>query len=309
MLVTPHITLTYKNSAGGEMGFNFYSDFVIEKCYQEQPNNIYATEQAEIDGEFFTGMRMSARTIRLHGYVRNGGVDLHTAKRALGLVFNPTLNGVLTYTHALLPLATKSIPCRLVELSEPTWDNSRGKLTFDVILTALDPFWKGVAHTEIIAKNQRKWRFGTILPPVSTRQLPSGQMVRSGGFMFDIRRQGLTSRFDNIGNVRSGFEATFRSIGGTVTNPEIYDVTTGRRILIRHVMQPGDIIHITNTAQLKQVLINSNNAFNTLHTRADNFGFFLIEVGQNHIGFRAAENVSNLQVSITYTPQFTLAEC
>jgi len=296
MLVTPHVTLKYINAAGRDMSFNYFYDFVIEKCIEEQPNNIYSVEQDGIDGEFFTGMRMGKRSIRLLGYVKNSGTSLHTVKQALGYVFNPTLSGVLHYSHALMPRASKSIPCRLTELSEPVWDNKRGKLTFDILLTALDPYWRGNAHTEVIAKNQRKWRFPTRLP------------ARPRGFVFDVRRSGLTSIFQNIGNVRTGFEATLRAVGGTVVNPEIYDVTSGKRLVLNLTMQPADVVHIINFPLLKRVFINSVNGFSTLNTRAENFGFFLINVGENHIGFRAEENVSNLQVSIRYTPQFTFAE-
>jgi len=276
------------------MSFNYFYDFVVEKCIEEQPNIIYSVEQSGIHGKFFTGMRMGERSIHLLGYVKSSGVPLHNVKQALGYVFNPTLSGVLHYSHALLPRASKSIHCRLVYLSEPEWDFKKGKLTFDVLLTALDPFWKGLAHTEIIAKNQRKWRFPTRLP---TR-----------GFVFDVRRSGLTSRFENLGDVPTGFEATLRAVGGTVVNPEIYDATSGQRLVLNYTMQPGDVVQIINFPLLKRVLINGANAFSTLNTRVKNFGFFLINDGENHIGFGAEANVSNLQVSIRYTPQFTFAE-
>jgi len=288
MLVSPNVTLRYINEAGHNLAFNFFSDFVIEKCEEQLPNQIFSIKQGGVHGKFFTGMSTDERHIRLIGTVRPG-LTSTAALVSLQRVFNPTISGILHYENRLMPRLSKSIPCRLEELPQVYWN--RG-LRFDIVLTSLEAFWRGQGVTEVIAETQKMMRFPIVIP--------------GGGAAFGVRRSGLDSIFENAGNVESGFEVTFRAKGGTVTNPEIYNVNTGKRIRINYTMQANDTITVINQLQEKRVFVNGENGFRFLDS--PNTNFFLIDVGENRIGFRADENVSNLSVMIRYIPNFTFAE-
>jgi hypothetical protein len=130
--------------------------------------------------------------------------------------------------------------------------------------------------------------------------------IVKGEFTFGLRKRQLESKFENGGNVESGFICTFRSYGGTVKNPSVINSITGEQIRILYNMQKGDKIEVINRLQEKQVLINGVNGFR--YYDAKNSRFFKIAVGTNIIGYSADENINNLFVSVSYIPNFTSVE-
>ncbi|MCL2420825.1 MAG: phage tail family protein [Defluviitaleaceae bacterium] len=288
MLVTPSVTLKYKNTANQEMALNFLSTFVCEKCEEVANNQVHSIKQGGTHGQFFTGMSLDERNIRLTGQVRRG-LSSEAALQILHNVFNPTINGILYYENPTLGMQ-KEIPCRASELPSVYW--SQKQLRFDIPLIALDPFWKGQSIIESIAETLKEFYFPTSIP--------------QEGMSFGVRHSTLESQFENRGNVESGFMAVFRAQYGTVVNPEIRNEITGERIRLQYTMQKNDVITILNDLQEKRVDINGTNGFRYLD--AANTTFFKIAVGTNRIGFFADANINNLLVHVRYTPNYTFAE-
>jgi len=288
MLVTPYVNLSYINAATGELLLNFLSTFVCEKCDEAANNQIHTIKQGGTHGQFFTGMSLGERNIRLSGHVKHG-INLEAAMQALHSVFNPTIAGILRYENKRMKIY-KEIPCRISELPQVFW--SRNQLRFDIVLVALDPFWKGQSLTEIIAQTVKEFSFPSAIP---ARELS-----------FGTRHSTLESKFENKGNVESGFLAVLRARYGTVVNPEIRNEVTGEKIRLNYTMRANDVITILNDLQEKRVEINGVNGFR--HLDAAGTTFFKIDVGTNRIGFRADTNVSNLFVNVRYTPNYTFAE-
>jgi len=296
LFVSPHVTLTYRNAADFEMSFNFFSDFVITATGGQEThiNNAYGVPAPGRHGEQKTGMRMDRRHIRLVGEVRNGKIDSETARYILHNAFNPTLEGVLT-SHNTSTAARRWITVAPEELPIVEWSHQKKCLIFEIVLAALDPFWKGRPLTVAIAQTIPRWSTMTYIPQRNSR-LPNTMV-------FGITHGVLETRFINAGNVASGFTAEFRARHGSVLNPTIQDMHTGSQIRVLHNMARGDVLTIINYLHEKRVLLNGENALHLLDTEETQF--FLIQVGANRIGYLADENVSNLNVNVRYTPEYT----
>ena len=297
LYVTPHVTLTYQNSAGRSMSFNFNSPFVITARGggESHTNNVYGVPAPGRHGETGTGMRMDRRHIRLVGEVRNNfGLTREAAREILHNTFNPTLQGVFTSSNRQTNV-TRSISCVLEELPTVEWNESKRCLVFEIMLVALDPFWRGVPLTVTIAQTVKRWSYPMSIPQRGSK-LPDTMV-------FGIHQATLETRFQNMGNVESGFTAEFRARHGTVKNPSIRDEETGNQIKLDYTMARGDVLIIENYLHLKSVRLNGENALHLLNPPKTKF--FMIQVGTNRIGYRADENVSNLEVRVRYTPEYT----
>jgi len=121
--------------------------------------------------------------------------------------------------------------------------------------------------------------------------------------VFGIRHATLETRFENMGNVESGFTAEIHARHGTVVNPSIMDMETGNQIRLYYTMARGDRFVVENYQHIRRITLNGENALHLLDQEAT--AFFLIQVGRNRIGYRADENVSNMEVRVRYTPEYT----
>ena len=288
MLMTAKSSLIYRNEVGEEVSLAPRSTFWCEKCEEQMTNQVHSQKQVATHGKFFTGMSLNERYITLTGTVMPP-MSSQTAMSTLQRVFNPTLAGTLFLRVSTVNI-NRDISCRVEELPNVYW--SRGALRFDINLVCLDPFWKGQDIVEYIALTVKQFKFKVAIPP--------------SGMSFGTRRQTLESRFENVGNVESGFRASIVAFGGTVTNPEIRNEITGEKIRVLYTMQRYDTLTIINSLQEKRVEVNGVSAFKYLD--AENTTFFKLAVGTNRIGYFADENVSNMSVNVAYTPYYTHAE-
>ena len=288
MLMTARAKLIYRNSVGEELSLAPLSSFWCEKCEEQMTNQVHSKKQVDTHGKFFTGMSLDERVIVLTGTVLPK-MNTQTAMSILQKAFNPTLAGKLYYENIALGIK-RDIACRVAQMPKVYWSNNA--LKFDISLTCLDPFWKGQDFIEQIAQTLKQFKFPVAIP--------------MSGMSFGTRVQTLESKFENAGNVESGFRATIRAAGGAVINPEIRNEATGERIRILYTLQKNDSLLIINSLQEKRVEINGINAFK--HVDAEATTFFKLAVGTNRVGYSADENISNMVVYITYTPYYTHAE-
>jgi hypothetical protein len=285
MLLPPWVALSFENEAGKALSLSPFSAFWCEKCEEALPNNLHSIKQAGTHGRYFTGMSMDERMFVLSGHV-DPKMTLKSAICSIQEVFNPTLSGVLTYRNAR-DNTLREIGCRLSELPKLYWSGNR--LRFDVQLTATDPFWKGPPQLVNIAETMKQFHFPVVIP--------------REGLSFGLMHHRLETRFENAGNVESGFVAVLLARYGRVKNPEIRNEVTGERIRILFEMNKGDELVITNLLQKKHIDINGRNGFR--HLDAGNTTFFTLAVGTNRIGYHADENISNLFVHLRYVPNYT----
>jgi len=296
LLVSQWVALTYRNDAGQEIQLGWNTPFVITAGggQESHANNVYGVAVPGRHGESGTNMRMDRRHIRLVGEVRGSQIDSESARYMIHNAFNPTIDGTLTSRNSKTAVL-RHITCKLEELPVVEWSAAKRCLVFEIMLVALDPFWKGRPLVVAIAQIVPRWSSPTYIPQRNSR-LPSTMV-------FGIQRATLETRFLNQGNVASGFTAEIRARHGTVTNPSIKDENTGHQIRMHLVMERDDVLVVENYLHVKRITLNGENALHLLD--AAETQFFLIQVGLNRIGYRADENVSNMHVTVRYTPEYT----
>jgi len=288
--------ISYTNVKGDSISFNFFSPFVITAAggIEDHKNNVYGSPAPGRHGETRSGSRMDRRHIRLVGEIRKE-LDREEARQIFYRAFNNTLEGTLLF-HNTRTRLWRNIRCELEELPIIEWSARRKCLTFEVPLVSLEPFWNGRSTVQRISENIKLWHFPMTFPQ-------AGSNLLDNQMLFGVRNPNLSSFFDNVGNVASGFTAILRARIGTVVNPSIINETTGEQIRILHTMQPSDRIVIENYMHIKRIWLNDEDSFHLLDDEITTF--FLIDVGRNHIGFRADINVINLYVEAIYTPLYT----
>jgi len=310
MYVSPHVTLTYTNTAGDSVSMNFFDHVIPTVLREDVAQTTHSVVQSGVPGSLVTGTRAQERFIELRGEVRDapGLPDEYFINR-LERAFNQNLYGTLRYENANpnIAISAKEISCRLEKNPRIYWAGTH--MAFDISLVSHEPWWRGRAFTQNIAETEKLWSFAHSVP-----QRRQKLEERPAGMVFAKRAQTLQSTFQNVGNVPAGFVATLRASGGTVVNPELVNIDTGQRIRVLVTMQPNDVVTILSTAQERRVFFRGGgeaamHEVDSIHLLdRHNRDFFLIQVGANGVGFNADVNVSNLLVSLQYTPLFTAAE-
>lgn len=257
-----------------------FSDFWLETAKETLKNETYISQQVGQDGATAIGDNLGVRNIVLTGFFRNANFEDKT--RELIKTFNPKLKGTLTHHNKTLNV-TKTIDCKVLEVPQPYFNKQ--VCYFDVQLECADPFWKGNKTTVVLALLMKLWKFPWVIP--------------KGGTVFARRTKALTTTFENMGDVESGFSVRFTATG-SVINPRIENKATGEFIKINYTMQKDDVIEITNYPLIRRVIINGNvNGFRYLD---DNSTWFTMAIGTNTFGYFADENIANMFVNIQYVP-------
>ena len=92
---------------------------------------------------------------------------------------------------------------------------------------------------------------------------------------------------------------------GSVTNPELMDVDTGKYIRLNTTMSSGEQLRVyTHFAGKRVVSVvgeTESNAFGALDTGST---FLQLVAGRNTLRYNASANMDLLEVSIFYRPQF-----
>lgn len=297
LFVTPFVTLTYENTRGRSLQLGWETPYVITagNGQENHANNVHGVPAPGRHGESETGSRMGTRHIRLVGEVRQGtGLSVEAMREALHMTFNPTLRGILTSENSQTGVR-RWIQCTMEELPIVIAPTRGRPMTFEIMLVALDPFWKGRPLTVNIAQTLKRWSY-----PMS---IPQRGSALPDAMVFGIQHATLETRFMNMGNVESGFTAEIHARTGTVVNPSVVDMETGNQIRLNYTMARHDRIVIVNYLHEKRIELNGENALHLLDAEATRF--FLIQVGQNRIGYFADQNISNMQVRVRYTPEYT----
>lgn len=273
--------LIYQNSNQEKIEISFFSAYLPTEFSEELDNEQTTSKNNLQDGENFISNSLEPRSINITGVFQLE--HSNRLEQQLKRVFNPKLPGKLIFSDID---REKYIQVRVDGLP----DIVRGKrmATFDINLTAYDPFWREQERTEYIALLTAKMHFPLAIP-------------KNKGFVWGVRRSMLETEVDNIGDVASGFRVMFKA-KGTVLNPAVKNSYTGEQIKILYVMEKGDRIEVVNEPNKKQIYINGNKDFSTLDRLATSF--FTLAPGKNLLGYAADENVSNLDVIVYYSPMY-----
>ena len=99
----------------------------------------------------------------------------------------------------------------------------------------------------------------------------------------------------NKGDVATGMIIEFRAIG-SVTNPALYNVDTGKFIRLNETMSDGDVIQINTIRGEKGVVkISGGSVTNILNKLDDASSWLMLDTGDNVMMFTAQAGAVNLQ--------------
>lgn len=282
MLVTADTRLIYKNSIDEEIEFAVSSPFFPESVEEDVKNSINTMKTNATHGESFISSKLESRYITISGFIERS-ISTLSLKDKLVKTINPTLKGKLIY---ISENTRKEIEVIAEEI--PTVKSDKGIIRFTVNLQACNPFWENAEKAEQLALLTSKLHFPLFIP-------------KENGVVFGLKKSLLESDVNNIGDVVSGFRVIFKATG-SLKNPQIYNKLTGEFIKINYDMEKEDVIEIVNYPEYKKVTINGNvNGFKYIDLDTT---FFNLEIGKNIIGYKADENIINLNVSMYYTPRF-----
>ncbi len=282
MLVTANTKLIYINSIDEEIEFAVSSPFFPESVVEDVKNGINTIKTNATHGESFVSSKLESRYITISGFIERSTSTLSLKDRLIKTI-NPTLKGKLIH---ISENDRKEIEVIAEEI--PTIKSDKGLIRFTVSLQACNPFWQNAEKAEQLALLTAKLHFPLFIP-------------KEKGVVFGLKKSLLESDVNNIGDVESGFRVLFKATG-SLQNPQIYNKLTGEFIKINYSMEKDDVIEVINYPEYKKVTINGNvNGFKYIDL---NTTFFNLEIGKNIIGYKADENIINLNVSMYYTPRF-----
>ncbi|PXX74646.1 phage distal tail protein [Dielma fastidiosa] len=271
--------LMYTNERGESIEMSWFSRLICKEFSDELSVSYNTIKNANQDGETLVSQTFDTRPITIDCFYQ---VDHQSAEfeRKLKRIFNPRLKGTLKHITEEIE---RDINVKLESIPIFKHDGGYGTLMLDFVAHA--PFWQDVPRTEYLAFVEAALSF---------------PLTFIGGMSFGIRRNSLVSNIDNVGDVDCGFKVTFKASGGTVSNP--YIKKGDKYIRLNYEMQKGDLITVDMLGQSPVIYLNEQKDSTILKRKETEF--FNLDVGLNEVEYNAERNVTNLDVIVTYRPQY-----
>jgi hypothetical protein len=275
----------YTNSRGQSIELKNSAPFLLEKIDGTggTKTTLLTTKSPGQDGKSYHGTLLEERTLNITCAICGTSLeDIGIKKRQICSIFNPKLNGKLTYINSS---GTHTIDA--VVQDSPTFKDRVATIQeFLVQLFCPDPFWADLQEAkEEIANWIGDFEF----------DLEIGE----DGIEMEHRESSLIVNVNNTGDVECGMRIEFTSLA-TVVNPSLFNVYTREFIKIKRTLQAGDKLIINTSFANKTVeLIKSNgvvqNVFNWIDLASD---FLQLVVGDNLLRYDAEQGIDNLDVAI-----------
>lgn len=280
--------MTYTNSRGLSLNLAPYAPYDLFGCDDDYLDNEIISEPLGFDhGEEFISNILSPRRIEITGRL-NTVTFRREMRREMQRIFNPTLKGTLAYHNAANDMVY-TIECIPSSLSAVAFE--RTGVYFTINLICLYPFYRGSSVIEHISLINKRGYFPLVFP-------------EDEGFIFGYRADTLQTTFENLGDAAAGATYVLTADGGTVTNPSMTHLESGRTVKINYPMQDGDIIKVISMPAFAGIRINDNiNGMQHLEFNPKG-NFFILDFGLNTIAYDADENATNLSVSVFYDPVY-----
>lgn len=259
----------------------FYLDSAEGLEYME--NNFFTTNNYNEDGITVAGSNVKERNIVINGRIQT---DRDINRASMIRFFNPKHDFTLQYTNGDI---NRYIRCKV---EKTPVINKKLYPEFMISLLCPKPWWfDKEIKTEIAL-----W-VGTFEFPL---EIPAETGIEMG-----YREPSSVVNVYNTSDAVAPLRLQFKAIG-TVVNPSIINVETEEILKIEKTMQPGDIITINTERGSEYVRQERNgvisNIFNNLSLESD--PHLSLEVGDNLLRYNAEEFITNLEVTIYFTPQY-----
>lgn len=245
---------------------------------------VHTSSNATQDGSTVSGKKVSERIITVR-FAIDDLLNAEILRSRLIKFFNPKYPITLEVTYSdTTRKITGEIQSFLFVSQESMWDYLEAELS----VICVNPYFENMDN------------FGKNIASI-TPQFAFPLTILPGGKIHGYKTFKQETVLVNDGEVSTGIEIHLIASRGPVSNPKITKVSTGEFIEVIREMNKGDVIKINTNIGKKSITSNDQNITkekNKLST------FFSIDVGDNVIKYDAAENYTNLDVKLYYTPKY-----
>ncbi|WP_423739170.1 phage tail family protein [Clostridium sporogenes] len=284
--------LIFKNERGQSIELGNSAPFILTKIEGtgSPKTTILTSKSPGQDGRSHHGTLLEERILPIEGAIVGDTVeDMYTKRQKLCSIFNPKINGTLTYINN----ASEHVINCIVD-TPPTFKESVDDMQeFLIQFYCPDPLWMDlIEEKEEIALWIGDFHFPLIIPEET-------------GIIMGHRVSNLIVNAKNKGDVECGMRIEFKALA-TVVNPSLFDVYTRKYIKVKRTLQAGDKLVINTSFGNKRVeMIKSNgtkiNVFNYIDLASE---FLQLKVGDNLLRYDAEKGLDNLEMALYYKPLY-----
>ncbi len=283
--------IIFTNSMGQSITLGNSAPYVLQKIEGTGgvKTTLLTSKAPGQNGKSYHGTLLEERTLPITGAIVGSSVeDTYKKRQILNSIFNPTLDGTLTYINNA---GTHTINCKVD--SPPNFKDKVSVIQqFLVQLYCPDPFWEDLQEDKNeIANWVGDFEFDLEIP--------------EEGIEMEHRESSLIVNVNNSGDVECGMRIEFTALA-TVVSPSLFDVYTRKFVKVKRTLQAGDKLVINTSFANKRVeLIKSNgttqNVFNWIDLQSD---FLQLRVGDNLLRYDSEQGIDNLDVAIYHKPLY-----
>lgn len=287
--------LTFINSLGESVTMTDSPPFVLTSVQGlgAVQTNIQTQKSPYQDGVTYLGNTLEPRSVSMElSITSNNEFEMSTLRQRLLRVFNPKLGiGTLVYEFG----NTQKKLSAIAEVAPTFLDGGDFKETLQPALIQLyspNPFWHSMENKrEEIAVWKPAFEF--------VLEIPIDEGIEMG-----YREPSLVANIENNGNVPCGMKIEFKA-NATVEKPSLFNMNTREFMKVNRTMHKGEVLVVTTHYQNKKILLyKQGQVTNALNWIDLDSTFMQLEVGDNLFRYDAEEGLDNLEVTITYTPQY-----
>ncbi|GCD13129.1 phage tail family protein [Clostridium tagluense] len=281
--------LIFTNDRGRSIVLKNSGPFLLQKFDPSPPKSTILTSKAPgQDGKSYHGALLEERTLNIEvAILGDNSEDMFRKRQDLYSIFNPKLQGVLTYTNGA---GEHEIQCIVQDGPTPK-ARFEPVQEFLIQLYCHNPFWTNTIESkEEIALWVGDFEFALELT--------------DEGIEMGHRESNLIVNILNKGDVECGMRIEFTSLA-TLVNPSILNIYTKEYIKIKRTLVAGDKLVINTEFGNKKVEMVRNgvatNVFNYIDLQTT---FLQLDVGDNLLKYDAEQGIDNLEVVIYHKPLY-----
>lgn len=279
--------IIYINEKNEKIEFSKYGPFVLSIVdgLGGVSNNIVTSKSPNQNGISIHNSTLNERNISITGgIIGKGSHQMYKLRQELVRIFNPALSGTLIYENDYI---TRKIDVQVVD--GPTWRVKTGRIQ-EFLIQIVAPFPYFHSNDEVKT---------TLSEWIGTFQFPL-DISESKGVIMGYREFNQVINIENKGDINCGITVKLTAEGGSVENPEVFNIDTREYIKINRKLEIGDSLIIKTQHGSKRVeLTRSNNeVINAFHYVDLDSSFFTLSPGDNLIRYGADKGLENLEVSI-----------
>ena len=238
------------------------------------------------DGDTINTVQAQYRPIVLYLQIRPHK-NVEDVKRYILSYIKPKLTGTLRWTQNSRPLQISG----LVEAIEmPRFTD---KCIMQITLHCERPYWEDI-ETLVLEISQI----------VDLHYFPADQgglAFPVGGVPFGVYDMERTKQFTNYGDVSTGMTISIKALG-TVTNPILRDLTSGKYIGVNTTMAAGDEIIITTEKGSKDITQNGETILDKIKAGST---WLQIEPGENDFQINSDDTATdNMYFTIRFKRRY-----